>query len=114
MPSATDAFDKLLQIPETRRLLEIARSDNPLIALAVTKREISWTQFQAWLLDPVRHPGPLGSRFLEALLTTALPDIGKAIDRGKAADLSAVHHLETVCSPKCPPRQAERGRPWPG
>ena len=77
---AEASYETLRALPEVERLVTILRSDNPLIALGVTRREVSWTQFLAWLLDPLRHPGRLGPLFLEALLDTAHDDVGTLLD----------------------------------
>ena len=74
------SYETLRSLPEVERLITILRLDNPLIALGVTKREVSWTQFLAWLLDPVSHSGRLGPLFLEALLDTAHKDIVKLLE----------------------------------
>lgn len=94
--SAAEAYIQLKKKPEFRRLLSIARSDNPLIALGVTKREISWTKFQAWLLDPVRQPGKLGRCFVETLLGVAVTGIGKALQ--KSTDSKGTQHLKALSS----------------
>lgn len=59
-------------LPEVQRLLTIARSDNALIALAVQRREISWTQFMAWLLDPDRVPAHVARERTADLIRIAL------------------------------------------
>jgi hypothetical protein len=73
-------FETLRSLHEVERLVTILRSDNPLIALGVSKREVSWTQFLAWLIDPVRHPGRFGPLFLEALIDTAHDDVVTLLD----------------------------------
>jgi hypothetical protein len=70
----TSTFDLLIQLPGAAKLLEIARSDNPLIALGVAKREVSWTRFLGWLLDPLRHP-KRGELFVRALIENAQAQI---------------------------------------
>ena len=65
-----------MSLPATQQLLEIARSDNPLIALAVTSREVSWTRFQEWLLDPHRHHDVLGQQYIQAMLDS-ISDLGE-------------------------------------
>ncbi len=76
------SYETLRSLPEVERLVTILRSDNPLVALGVTTREVRWTQFLAWLLDPVRHPGRIGPLFLEALLDTAHDDVVTLLDGG--------------------------------
>jgi len=53
---ATDSIRQFLNRPQAKRLLAIARSDNPVLALDVVRRERSWTQAMGWLLDPQRDP----------------------------------------------------------
>jgi hypothetical protein len=54
--------------PDVQRLLEIARSTNALVALAVERRELSWTRFMAWFLDPARHDPSIASDRLSKLI----------------------------------------------
>lgn len=71
------AFDKLQRLPDYRLLKERICADNPLIALAVTKREVSWTKFQHWLMDPLRHNNGIDRHFAGALLEQAVQTISK-------------------------------------
>lgn len=95
------AYNELLALPEVERLLDIARSDNPLIALGVTKREVSWTRFLAWLLEPARTTDRRGALFTEALIETARPDIEQLLTRGgRTEDGDAPGSLKSIAALK--------------
>jgi len=76
----TNSAEHFFHLPEVQCLLEIARSDNALIALDVQRREISWTQFMAWLLDPVRHGQDVAISRLAGLLSISLGKLPGATD----------------------------------
>ena len=65
-------IDNFFNLPEVKRLISIARSDNSLIALDVQRREVSWTKFMAWLLNPVRHDLEVVAERLQPLLDLTL------------------------------------------
>ncbi len=92
------SYETLRSLPEVERLVTILRSDNPLIAIGVTRREVSWTQFLAWLLDPVRHPGRLGPLFLEALLDTAHDDVVTLLDVRSSIPLENAAMLREIAA----------------
>lgn len=68
-----DAWQQLSRLPAVERLVGFLRSDNPLLALGVAYREVRWTQFLGWLLEPRLRPARLGAVFLESLLATVAP-----------------------------------------
>lgn len=71
MPHAEHPADQLLSDPDVERLVAFARSDNPLVALSIEKREIYWTQFMAVLLDPARRGHEDAIAAIQAMLDQA-------------------------------------------
>jgi hypothetical protein len=64
------AFETFYEKRKVQRLLSIARSDNPVLALGVGRRELSWSHFMAWLMDPLYNESA-------QVFVTALVDIVK-------------------------------------
>jgi hypothetical protein len=55
------------QQEKKRELLRLLRQDNPILALGVQEKELSWSSFMAWLFDPARQAS-YSSYFLHELL----------------------------------------------
>ncbi len=96
-PNVTDqanAIKDFFLLPDVHQLLTIARSDNALVALDVQHREVSWTKFMAWLLDPARQGQELAASRLQGLVHLAqnkLPDeTGEAIGQQYLGRLKAL------------------------
>lgn len=92
-----DSFDQFFDNPKVRRLISIAQSDNSLIALDVQKREISWTMFMAWLLNPTRQSAEAAIDNLQCFIDrlqldskyhiTLIDEVTPEHDEGKAGRL---------------------------
>lgn len=61
----------LFRDPDVQHLVAFARSDNPLVALGIERREVFWTQFMGCLLDPVRRGENDALAALQAMLDRA-------------------------------------------
>ena len=87
LPSS-DRLSRLLADSGTQQLLSFLRSDNALIALGVTAREVAWSRFVGWLLDPNIQAGKTSLCFLSVLVEQSL----KCISHGKNEYSDAVEH----------------------
>ncbi|MEL6311354.1 MAG: PD-(D/E)XK nuclease family protein, partial [Pseudomonadota bacterium] len=86
----------LLQDPEIQRLVAFARSDSPLIALGVERREVAWTQFMAFVLDPLRRPPEDALAALQALVDRSGGGRVDRIDRVSAEVKEGKHGRSDV------------------
>lgn len=96
MAKQTDSIDRFFRLPEVQCLLTIARSDNALIALDVQRREISWTQFMGWLLDPVRVGSELAASRLGPLVQIVMerwPASSASVETLRGHDVEVVHEV---------------------
>ncbi|MEM6260637.1 MAG: PD-(D/E)XK nuclease family protein [Planctomycetota bacterium] len=91
-------IESFFNLTEVQRLLDIARSDNALIALAVHRREICWTQFMGWLLDPGRVPAHISRERTADLIHIALSKLPDQTANPDGGRLVQIHDrkLETV------------------
>ena len=69
LPEDGATSGSFMSLPQLQELVKLASQPNALLLLGVEEREISWTSFLAWLLDPERS-GPLAGYTLQALVHT--------------------------------------------